>query len=276
MRGFEATQGDAPDQRPARRRRGAVLQRPRRCRPRWRRRCAWAAQRMRRGDRPAHRDRPPRRARRRAAARRAGRHPRHRAPGQVPRRGRARHRPAPAAARARRRPVRPRGALRRAARRLRRDRRLRRGARDAVSADGRAGPAAAGHGRRGLGRLRPRRQRPRPQARALRPLPLHPPRSRRRCGRRGWPSGTPTASSSPARTRTAAAAGSSTARCPARRLAAGVERGPLHRAVHPVPPPRLLPRHGAGVGVDARAARRASPTRRPSTCSATPASARWR
>ena len=35
-------------------------------------------------------------------------------------------------------------------------------------------------------------------------------------------------------------------------------RRPLHRAVHPVPPPRLLPRHGAGVGLDGRAAGRAS------------------
>jgi threonine synthase len=54
------------------------------------------------------------------------------ASGQVPRRRRARHRQPPVAADSGRRPVRPRGALRRAARHLRGDRGLRRGARDSV------------------------------------------------------------------------------------------------------------------------------------------------
>ena len=109
----------------------AVHQLPRRCRPRWRRRCAGPASDCGEVIDPhtaigLHAARAAE-----LAARRAGGHAGHRAPGQVPRRGRARHRPAPAAARARRRPVRARGALRRAARRLRRDRALRRGARDA-------------------------------------------------------------------------------------------------------------------------------------------------
>ena len=145
-----------------------------------------------------------------SAARRPDRHAGDRASGQVPRRGRARHRPAPAAARARRRPVRPRGALRRAAGRLRRDRRLRRRARDAdglmaellpqpliLAGEGWAdyGLVDSGHGRK-LERYGP--------------LPLHPPRAAGAVDAAARPTGTPTANSSPAPTRTAAAAGSST------------------------------------------------------------------
>ena len=59
----------------------------------------WACEQAGAGDRSAHRDRPCRRAPRRSAGRRAGGDAGDRAPGQVPRRGRARDRRAPAAAR---------------------------------------------------------------------------------------------------------------------------------------------------------------------------------
>ena len=53
-------------------------------------------------------------------------------------------------------------------------------------------------------------------------------------------------------------------------LAAGARWRQIHRLADAVPPPRLLPRHGAAMGLDAEQGPMA---RRCSTCSATPASA---
>ena len=116
--------------------------------------------------------------------------------------------------------------------------------------------------RRALGRLRADRLRPWPQARALWPLPLHPPRAagavgaraRRLAGRRRV---------RPRRRRGWRRALALRRPGPARGLAARLGRGRVHRADHAVPPPRLLPRHGAGVELDARAARRGRRARVP-------------
>ena len=67
------------------------------------------------------------------------------------------------------------------------------------------------------------------------------------------PTGRPTRPSSPARTRKAAAAGP--APRGAAELAAGARQGPLPRQPDPVPPPRLLPRHGPAMGFHARRVR---------------------
>ncbi len=58
----------------------------------------------------------------------------------------------------------------------------------------------------------------------------------------------------------------------AAQLAAAPRRRPLPRRADALPPPRFLSRHGAAMGLDAR---RAPPTPRSSTCSATPGSAAW-
>ena len=148
----------------------------------------WACDEARAGDRSAHRDRPRRRAR--APISRdvpvvtlATAHP-----GQVPRRGRARDRRAPGAARADRRSVRPRGALRRRCP----------ATFEAVTGyiaergRGRWRDARDAH-RRALGRLRADRLGQWPQARALWPLPLHPPRAAGAVGAAPATTGTPTA-----------------------------------------------------------------------------------
>ena len=125
--------------------------------------------------------------------------------------------------------------------------------------------------RRALGGLGPDRQRPRPEARALRPVPLVRPEPQAMWApaRGDWDAGRDLRS----RLRRGRRRALGPHRPVPRELGAGAERGPLPRLADAVPPPRLLPRHGAAMGLDARAARRRTPTC--STCSATPASAAW-
>ena len=122
--------------------------------------------------------------------------------------------------------------------------------------DGRTGSRSGTDGGRGLGRLSSARQRAWTQIRAIRRLSLHSPRTAgdvvsapRRMGRawrirprkrRGW------------RRTLAVRAGR-----PAGWLDTGLgRRSPLYGPMHAVPPSRLLPRHGPGVGMDGSATRR--------------------
>ena len=108
--------------------------------------------------------------------------------------------------------------------------------------------------RRALGRLGPDRQRPRPQAGALRPGHASSAPSRRRCGRRRATTGIADATFVPGVGRGGRRA-LGPAPAGARKLAAGARRRPLPRLADAVPPSRLLPRHGAAMGLDARAGR---------------------
>ena len=98
------------DQCPARGR-GAAVHQPARRRARHGKRDALGLRRLRSGYRSAHRNRPPRRACGGTAGRRSSGDTRDRTPGEVPRRGGARHRHAALAAAACWRPLRSRGSL---------------------------------------------------------------------------------------------------------------------------------------------------------------------
>ena len=105
--------------------------------------------------------------------------------------------------------------------------------------------------RRALGRLGPDRLRQRPEARALRP-------GHRRPARAAGDVGAGARRLGPRRDlRSRLGRGRRRALGPAPAGAAAVgavaRRGPLPRLADAVPPPRLLPRHGAAMGLDARA-----------------------
>ncbi len=122
--------------------------------------------------------------------------------------------------------------------------------------------------RRAVGRLGPDRQRQRPEARALRPVTVVRPEPQAMWApaRDDWD---PDATFVPGSDEEGG--GRWVQHRPVPRawpLARG--DGPLPRLADAVPPPRLLPRHGAAMGLDARARAR-TPTC--STCSAIPASA---
>ena len=104
---------------------------------------------------------------------------------------------------------------------------------------------------RALGRLRPRRFRPWPQARALWPLPLRPPRAAGDVGAGRPTTGSMTASSSAPPTRKAAAAGIWNATCRTD-WPLGWQDVKFHAANTPFRHLAVLPRHGAAMGVDAR------------------------
>ena len=105
---------------------------------------------------------------------------------------------------------------------------------------------------RALGRLGADRLRQRPEARALRAVSRSSARSRRRCGRRrsdDWDPGRDL------RARIGRGRRRALGPAPAGAAAVGAvaRRGPVQRVADAVPAPRLLSRHGAAMGLDARA-----------------------